>query len=490
MPFLTYRRSIQLRQTLHDTQATVVTPDEEGYPELLSRWSQASEREAGAVVIVTSSHEISLVANFATSYYIPFVVRGGGFSTTGASSTHGGIVIDMSMMRDVVVDRASQTVAVQGGATWDAVDQACAKEGLAVVGATTSAVGVGGTTLGGGFGWLTGRHGLVIDNLISVKIVLADGQIKTASNEENQDLFWAIRGAGQGFGVVTELVFRAHPQRPSVFGGFIYLQIGQLPAVVDFANKFDAQATGDEGLFFGFTSRPHDPLSTVIVALLFYNGPLSAAEAFFAPLLTLEDIQNETHEMPYPEMNASLGRFRSLGTRKSIGGATFALPLDYRLVQEVHDDFAKFIRTYPRVEGSAVLFELIPYTHVAQIPVDATAYANRGPYHNFLIFFCWYDQELDMKMTSIKYAMTRRLRTRAGVLDIAGEGTGIYSNYSGTTSLKPINKPITDSIAGHEGDAKELFGKNLPRLQELKKIYDPKNMFQKWHNLLIPSTAH
>lgn len=386
-------------------------------------------------MIVTSSHEISLVLNFATYHYIPFVVQGGGYSTSGASSTHGGIVINMSMMRNIVVDPALQKVAVGGGATWDEVDQATAKEGLAVVGSTTSAVGVGGTTLGGGFGWLTGRYGLVIDNLISVEIVLADGCITTASSEENQDLFWAVRGAGQSFGVVTELVLRAHRQRPSVFGGLIYLPTEQLQSVVEFANQFDRRATGDEGLFFGFTTRPHHPLSTVIVALLFYNGPRTAAEAFFAPLLQLESLQNETHDMPYPQMNTILGQLVAPGTRKSVSGTTFALPLDAQLMQDVHDDFEKFIKTYPRVEGSAVIFELIPYTRVIQVPADATAYANRGPYHNVVYIFHWYDQELDAKMVNLERAMTRKIHERAGVVDIAGQGVGLYANYTGMSCL-------------------------------------------------------
>ena len=255
------------------------------------------------MVIVTSSHEVALVVTFATTHYIPFVVQGGGYSTSGASSTHGGIVINLSSMRKILVDPASETVAIQGGATWEEVDQAAFKEGLAVVGCTNSSTGVGGTTLGGGFGWLTGRHGLVIDNLVSVKMVLANGSIIAASADEHQDLFWAVRGAGQGFGVVTEFVLRAHRQRSSVFGGLVYFSTEQLTAVVDFANQFDRQAKGDEGLFFGFTTRPHDPRSTAMVALLFYNGPRDAAEAFFAPLLALGPLQNDTKEMPYPEMN-------------------------------------------------------------------------------------------------------------------------------------------------------------------------------------------
>ncbi|KAJ5453915.1 FAD-binding domain-containing protein [Penicillium daleae] len=385
-PFLTYKRAIQLRQNLQDTEATVITPIGKAIRSL-----SIDGARPGAVVIVTSSHEISLVITFATCHYIPFVVQGGGFSTSGASSTHGGIVINLSIMRSIVVDLTSQTVAVQGGATWDEVDQAAAKEGLAVVGCTTSAAGVGGTTLGA-----------------------------------------AIRGAGQSFGVVTESVMRAHPQRPSVFGGFIYLPVEQLTAVVEFANQFDTQTTGDEALFFGFTTRPRAPLSTVIVALLLYNEPSIAAEAFFAPLLALKSIRNETHEMPYPKMNTILGWFVAPGTRKSISGTTFTPPLDLQLMQEVHDDFDKFTRTYPRVEGSAVVFELIPYTCVNQISFDATAYANRGQYHNVMFIFRWYDQELDMKMVNLERAMTSKTRDRAGVVRIAGQGVGSTLN-SGPT---------------------------------------------------------
>jgi FAD/FMN-containing dehydrogenase len=127
------------------------------------------------VVRVTSTHEVSEVVSFASKRHIPFVVKAGGHSTSGSSATHGGIVISLSKMRKVVVDPASKTVAVQGGATWEDIDEAAAQHGLAVVGGTVNHTGVGRTTLGGGYGWLMGRYGLIIDNLLSVKMVLADG---------------------------------------------------------------------------------------------------------------------------------------------------------------------------------------------------------------------------------------------------------------------------------------------------------------------------
>jgi hypothetical protein len=379
-----------------------------------------------------------LVVAFATRHYIPLVVQGGGYSTSGASSTHGGIVVNLSAMRNVLVDPASATVAVQGGASWEEVDQAAAREGLAVVGCTSSAVGVGGTTLGGGFGWLTGRHGLIIDNLISVKMVLADGRIVTASAAEHPDLFWAVRGAGQSFGVATEFVLRAHRQRSPVFGGLLYFPIDQLAAVVEFANQFDERATGDEALFFGFTTQPPALLSTVIITLLFYNGPRATAETFFAPLLALDHLQNETHEMPYLEMNTILRRVAAPGARKRISGTSVSLPLEIRLVYEVYEDFDRIMRSYPRLEGSAAIFELIPHTRVTQVPVDATAYANRGPYHSLAIIFRWHDPELDARMANLERALLHKIRERAGVASITGSGVGVYANYAGKGKLLGI----------------------------------------------------
>ncbi|KAJ6114091.1 hypothetical protein N7512_007536 [Penicillium capsulatum] len=439
---LSRKRVNQLRQELHGTQAIVITPDDENFPDLISQWSESAVKEAGAVVQVTSSHEVSLVVAFATSHYIHFVVRGGGHSTSAASSTHGGIVINLSQMRRVLVDPASATVAVGGGARWEDVDRATAREGLAVVGCTDSAVGVAGTALGGGFGWLTGRYGLVIDNLIQLKLVLANGRIVNASETEHSELFWALRGAGQCFGVVTELVFRAYPQRSPVFGGLLYLPAERLPSVVDFINEFDSRATGDEGLFIGFTTRPPDILSTVIVALLFYNGPRADAETFFAPLLALDVINNETRERPYAEFNSIIAHLAGSGSRKCVGGTAVCLPLKPSVVQEVYKDFDHIMRSYPRVEGSTAFFELLPYSRVAQVPFDATAYANRGPYHNVAVIIRWRDAELDVRMASLKEALLRKIRECGPIPMLPGHGVGVYANYTGLSTSIPIRRKL------------------------------------------------
>ena len=127
---------------------------------------------------------------------------------------------------------------------------------------------------------------------------------------------------------------------------------------------------------------------------------------------------------------------------------------------------------------------------MVQIPVDATAYANRGPYHNVLAIFRWFDQELDAKMARLERDLLLKIQNRAGDIGTAGKGVGIYANYAGMAhSWPPLGSFAINTLIGRETNAKELFGDNLPRLQELKKLYDPNNVFQKWHNLFIPSTA-
>ncbi|KAH8689825.1 FAD binding oxidoreductase [Talaromyces proteolyticus] len=432
MPHLSYSGAVQLKRELRETNAQVITPDDENYAESITRFSESSEREAGAIVRVTSTSEVSKVINFATKRYIPVVVQGGGFSTSGSSSTYGGIVISLSKMSKVVVDPASRTLAAQAGATWADVDNVAASSGLAVVGCTVNHTSVGGTALGGGYGWLTGRHGLIIDNLLSIKMVLADGRIVNASTTENTDLFWAARGAGQSFGAATELVFKAHRQPNLVFGGYLYYTTDKLPKIVEFANRFEQLSTGNEGLFFGFNA-PINMEATMIFVRPFYNGPRLEAEKFFQPILSLGPIVNETSMMPYPQINTVMNRAAEFGGRKRFSGTNITLPLQVEFMEELYRDFDKIIKTYRRVNETVVVFELIPYTEIIKVPSDATAFANRGKYYNVGSIFCWYTPELDKKMGSLQNDMMHKIGERAGASlgEKLGDGVGLYANYAG-----------------------------------------------------------
>lgn len=175
----------KLRYLLNGTDAKVIAPTDDGYEKAIERWSKAAEKPAGVAVVPTDASQVSTVVKFVASENLDLAVRGGGHSTAGSSSTNGGVLIDLRGIRHVVVDPAKKTVNVGGGANWGEVDAGLAKHGLATVGGTISDTGVGGLTLGGGYGWLTGKHGLTIDNLLGVTIVLANGEITTASKQEN-----------------------------------------------------------------------------------------------------------------------------------------------------------------------------------------------------------------------------------------------------------------------------------------------------------------
>lgn len=392
------------------------------------------KNDKGAIVRVTSSDEVSKVVRFATEHYFPIVVQAGGYNTGGASSTHGGIVVSLSLMNKVLVDSGSKTVTVQGGATWADVDAAAAGYGLAVVGSTANHIGVGGSALGGGYGWLTGRYGLAIDNLLRVTVVLADGRVVVASTTENPDLFWAVRGAGQDFGVVTELVFQAHPQENEVFGGQLLFRADKLPQIVEFANRFEQLNDGRQGCFITFTNASSlSEDDTVVEVMTFYNGSRSDAEHFFRPLLSLHPALDHTGTMPYRAINAMINKESMAGSRKRMSGTNFILPLDVKFMQQIYDDFEQIMKRNSFSRDSFLTFKLIPYTQVVRVANDATAFASRGRYHHVQSVFCWSDTELDTKVPSIQGELLSKIGECAGIDKHreSWEGVGAYVNYIG-----------------------------------------------------------
>lgn len=381
---------------------------------------------------MTSTAEVSTIIKFARKRHVKFVVEAGGHSTTGASASHGGIVISMATMRKVITDPASHTVCVQGGATWEDVNSSAMSYGLAVVGPTANQTGVGGSTLGGGYGWLTGQYGLIIDQLLSVKMVLADGTVVEASEENEPGLFWAVRGAGQAFGVATEFVFRAHSIRPSTFGGTMYFSVDKLPEVVRFANKFHEKQDPKAGFFFGFRAHPSVE-RTAVVILLFYYGTRAEGESFFEDLLSVDEAARKTDMMSYADIQA-LGNIEPIsGGRKSIDGTAVTFPLPMERYLDVYDHFDHILASYPEAKSSEIMFELLPYAKAGAVPLDATAATNRGPYYNVGLILCWSNPELDRRIVTLKHALLDILTPESSTKDQSYAEK--YPNYAG--------KPVT-----------------------------------------------
>jgi len=238
---------------------------------------------------------------------IPTAVRGGGHNAAGLGTCEGGLVIDLSRMKGVLVDPAARTVQVAGGCVWGDVDHARHAFGLATTSGFISTTGVGGLTLGGGIGHLTRKYGLTIDNLLSVDMVLADGSFVVANEKENSDLFWAVRGGGGNFGVVTSFTFRLHPVR-AAYAGPTFWPLGQTAEVMSAYREFILQAPEEVNGFFAFLTIPPAPmfpaplhLQKVCGVMWCCNGPADKAEAALKPMRSVgKPVLDHVGEMPFP----------------------------------------------------------------------------------------------------------------------------------------------------------------------------------------------
>lgn len=416
---------------------------------------------------------------FLSGQGIPFNVRCGGHSTAPISCapTPEGAVLDLSLMRDVSVDTANQTVTFGGGCSWADVDDACWPHGLATVGGTVSHTGVGGLVLHGGFGFLSGQYGLAVDVLKSVEIVLANGDAVTASEAENSDLFWAVRGAGSSFGVVTSFTSKAFPQG-EIWGGMMFFTMDKLAKAVDWVNFWAANNDGRQVTNMGFTHAPPGPDPSaprlpIIILQIAYLGdnPSEKGPAFFAPVFEIEPIMKQVGVMPYPQINKGGDtEIFPWGRRYLFGGANFKTPISASTVETIADKFFSFSRDHPGAgtEGSVMLFEGVPHNAYRKVPIDATAFNSRGDYYNIGFSWTWDDASLDDEVRGFNRKIQKEVRALGYNDGEHKDGVGIYINYMNSGAVS----------------AKDAFGVNGARLGELKEKYDPDNVFDKLWKLL------
>ncbi|KAF1947174.1 FAD-binding domain-containing protein [Clathrospora elynae] len=448
-----------LKELLKDTNAEVLLPgDGEVYEKSIERWSEHCIKRAAAVVRVTCADDVSATLAQIRKHNIPFTVRGGGHSTSGAASIKDGIVIDLSKMRKVTVDPEAKTIKAEGGTIWEDVDVEAAKYSLATVGGTVNHTGVGGLTLGGGYGYLTGKYGLTIDNLLSVDIVLVSGDQVLASSTSHADLFWAVRGAGQNFGVVTAFTFQGYEQKNPIFAGPLIFLPDKIPQIVAFANKFHKTNDGNQALLWGF-SAPPPANAPVVLTQLFHNGTEEEGKAFFADLFELGPVANMTAMIPYAQLNSLLNQNAGFDGRKQFGGGAFKLPLNPDFVIQLHAEFNAFVASHERMNESMMLFETIPYKKIIEVPNEKTAFANRGDYYNVATMFKWFDPSLDSEIRNFSRDLLKKASETATSRS-KDSGVGQYGNY-----------------ATADVEADEIFGANVKRLEELKHKYDPDNLF-------------
>ncbi|KAF4610041.1 hypothetical protein D9613_010480 [Agrocybe pediades] len=440
----------------------VLTPDSAGYKQAIARWAANAERDASIVAFVKDSEDIVKCLKFAKEHGMPIAVRCGGHSAGGASSVDGGLVIDLSRyLNTASVDPVKKLAYIGGGALWETVDKAAIKHGLATVGGTVNHTGVGGLILGGGYGWLSGQYGLSIDNLVQVTIVTADGSVLIANETENSALFFAVRGGGGNFGIVTEFVSKLHPQRPTVYAGHVIFLPSKIEQVVVATNKWLENIKENEGMFQVSTVGGPEG-KPLFVLVIFYNGSEAEGRENFKWVFDIGPIADATKEIPYEHLNALQNAMAGHGKGIYQKGAIIARPSP-DLVAKAHAKFAELVQIHHL--GGGVIYEYISLKKVNSVPADATAFP-RGLEANLMINISWDNSIQNLTHDARKYAGELTDILRGDEVDSLVPG---YSNYDDSATA-----------AIGEEKAKAAFRTNYPKLQGIKKKYDPENVFNKW----------
>src|SRR5262245_32980907 len=285
-------------------RGAVLLSGDDGYETARRVWNGNVDRRPAAIVRCMNASDVQRAVEFATKRNLLVSVRGGGHSAPGYGTNDGGLVIDLSSMKAINVDPDRRTARAEGGVLWRELDNATQAHGLATTGGTVSNTGISGLTLGGGLGWLMGKHGLTIDNLISVEVVTADGQLRKASAAEHADLFWALRGGGGNFGVVTAFEYRLHSVT-QVLGGMVIYPLAQATEVLRFYRDFSPTLPDVAEAYAALLTSPEG--MPVIALLLGYNGPVAEGEKVLAPARRLgKPLADLVAPMPYANRQSML----------------------------------------------------------------------------------------------------------------------------------------------------------------------------------------
>jgi FAD/FMN-containing dehydrogenase len=423
-----------------------------GYDQARTVWNAMIDRRPALIIRCASTADVVAAVTFAGRQGVLMSVKGGGHNVAGHAVCEGGLLVDLSLMQAVDVDVAARTVRVQPGVLWSTVDSATQAHGLATTGGTVSHTGVAGLTLGGGLGWLMAKHGLTCDNLRSAEIVTADGRVLRASEADHADLYWALRGGGGNFGVVTSFEFALHEVGPIILGGLRLYPLDQAQDVLRFYRTFSAQAPDDLTAFAVMMTLP-DGLQAVAVAVAWF-GDMQQGEAALAPLRAFgAPLADMIGPMPYVQLQQLFDAAAPHGISRYWKSGYFHT-LDDELLEMLVTRGSKLSPM------SALLFFHM-HGAASRIAPDVTAFAARRDQWDIDILSQWIDgTEAESQVAD----------TRAFWDAIAPFSTGVYVNH----------------LDGDDGQprVRAAFGSNYARLTEVKQRYDPDNVFR--HNNNIP----
>lgn len=436
----------------------LLRPGDAGYDEARKIWNAMIDKRPALIACCVGVADVMKTVEFAYTHDLLISVRGGGHNVPGNAVCAGGLMINLSRMRSVRVDPVRRSVRAGGGATWGDFDHETQAFALASTGGTDATTGIAGLTLGGGLGWLAGKHGLACDNLLSVDIVTAEGRLLTVSATEHTDLFWGVRGGGGNFGVVTSFEYCLHPVGPVLAGPVIY-PFGTAKDVLKFYRDFSCTIPDELNMACLLTSSP-DGVPVVVIAVC-YNGAIEAGEKILKPLRKFgQPVADYFRPMPYTEIQSLVGSM-ALPGRQNYWKSSF--------MTDISDDAIDTLVAYCATVPS-------PFTQVGfqqlgnaarRVPNDVTAFGHREARYELMMLSMW----LDPADYEVNAAWTRQL----------AEAMAPF-----TTGRGYVNQMGIETEEGAER-IKAAYGPNYERLVALKNKYDPTNFFR--HNQNVKPTA-
>jgi FAD/FMN-containing dehydrogenase len=453
-------RTLPIEELRAQARGDVISSEDERYEDARKVYNAMIDRRPAVIVRAANAGDVIAGVTFARENGLDLAIRGGGHSVPGFGTVDDGVVIDLSGMRGVRVDPAASIARVEGGATWGDVNAATYPFGLATTGGIISTTGVGGLTLGGGIGYLARGHGLSIDNLASADVVTADGRLVRASEDEHADLFWALRGGGGNFGVVTSFEFRLHPVK-DVYGGPMFFELSEVENVLRFYRDYIADAPREMGAFPAFQIAPPLPFipqdrhgDTFIAMVACWTGPLEQGERALKPFHDVAPVVAEfVGPIPYPALNGAFDGLVPPGLQH-YWKANFVDELS----DEAISAHAELGPDVPAVNSTMHLYPINGAVH--DVASDATAFAYRDANFATVIAGMWPEpshNEANIAWVRRYYEATAPLSEEAG-----------YVNF----------------MAGDDQSrVRANYGSNYDRLVRVKRAYDPDNLFHLNQNI-------
>jgi FAD/FMN-containing dehydrogenase len=424
----------------------LLRPGDDAYDSARKLWNGMFDRRPALIARCAGAADVVRSVNFARDHRLHVAVRGGGHSIPGHSVCDGGLVIDLSAMKGIRVDATDRRARAEPGIKWIDFDHETQAFDLATSGGTVSDTGIAGLTLGGGLGWLSSKHGLTVDNLVSADLVTADGRLLTANASENPDLFWALRGGGGNFGIVTSFEYQLHSVGPTVVGGMIAYPFAAATDVLRFYRDFTKTAPDELTTYAGFVTPPGG--ETVVALFCCHCGPLPQGEEAVRPLKSLSTpVHDALGPLPFVGQQQIFDAGFPTGSNYYAKAGSLA-----DLTDEAIGVLIEYAATMPS-SLSGILIQTV-FGAASRVAPDATAFRPRAfPYAPIIV-----SQWLDPGQAAENIAWAR-------------DCWGALQPFAGGVYVNDLGENDEERVPA-------AYGTNYQRLAALKKQYDPDNFFR------------